>query len=261
MPTEIHPLSLHDALPIFGDSAQVTFALAPLVEVALVYPDAGTGIASPPPPVAGGVLAGAADACAAGCPPMHVAKPFDLNPKIVSPTGSTLATLTIDTTANAFPSGTAIDAIVNEELRLVGGGVQTDVPYSADLILYRALSGNTAVADFKLMPSTDAPKVPLQIGFDHIQIVPYPGRLDRGTLLGPAGGRVPSDGTAQVDLPAGATSVALHATARSISDFVPFGTIDGFQIAAGFTLALNPPDPAHPFTALAKPPAATSPTR
>src|SRR5437763_5794838 len=46
MPTEIHPLSLHDALPIFGDSAQVPFALAPLVEIALVYPDAGTGIAS-----------------------------------------------------------------------------------------------------------------------------------------------------------------------------------------------------------------------
>src|SRR5262249_34671422 len=36
------------AAPITGDSAQVSFTLAPLGEVALVYPDAGTGIAAPP---------------------------------------------------------------------------------------------------------------------------------------------------------------------------------------------------------------------
>jgi RHS repeat-associated protein len=245
------------AVAISGDSAQVTFALAPLTEIALVYPDAGTGIASPPAPVAGGVLAGVADACAAGCPAMHATKPFDLNPKIVSPAGSTVATLTIDVSGNPFPSGTAIDALVNEELRLIGGGVQSDVPYSADLILYRTLAGDGAVADFKLTPSEDAGKVPLQIGFDHIQIVPYPGRLDRGTLLGPAGGRVPADATVQVDIPVGATSIALHASAHSISDLSAFGTIDGFQIVAGFTLALDPADSAQTFTALVKPATAT----
>src|SRR5207247_6751861 len=143
--------------------------------------------------------------------------------------GSTVATLAIVTMGNPFPSGTAIDALVNEELRLIGGGVQTDVPYSADLILYRTLAGDVAIADFKLTPSAEAVKVPLQIGFDHIQIVPYPGRLDRGTLIGAAGGRVPADATVQVDIPAGATSIPLHAGAHSMSaaELAAFGTIDG----------------------------------
>jgi RHS repeat-associated protein len=243
---------------VTGDTAQVTFALSSLTEVALVYPDGGS-VAAPPAPVAGGVLAGVAYACASGCPAMQVTRPFDLNPKIVTPTGTTVATLTIDVTGNPFPSGTAIDALVNEELRLVGGGVQSDVPYSADLILYRTLAGDGAVADFKLTPSAQAAQVPLQIGFDHIQILPYPGRLDRGTLVGPAGGRIPSDAVVQVEIPTGATSIALHASARSMTsaDLAAFGTIAGFQIVSGFTLTLDPADATQTFTALVKPASVT----
>jgi RHS repeat-associated protein len=231
---------IQPAVAVTGDNAAVTFALAPLVDLALVYPDAGSGINAPPVPVSGGMLTGVADACATGCAAMHVSKPFTLNPAIVLPNGSSVATLFIDVAGNPFPSGTAVNALVNEELRLVGGGVTTDVPFSTDLVLYRALSGAEAVADFKLAPSDQAAKVPLQIGFDHIQIFPYPGRLDRGTLVGPSGGRVPSDANVQVDIPTSATAVPLHATAKSITDFAPFGGIAGFDIVAGFTLTLDP---------------------
>jgi RHS repeat-associated protein len=245
------------AVATSGDSAQVTFSLASIADVALVYPDSGTGVTAPPAPVSGGVLAGVDDNCATGCPAMHPKQPFDLNPAIVTATGSTVATLSIDVAGNAFPSGTAVDALVNEELTLVGGSVLTDVPYSADLVLYRNLAGDAAVADFKLTPSTTAANVQLQIGFDHIQIVPYPGRLDRGTLLGPSGGRIPSDGTVQVDVPSGATSIALHASAHAISDLSPFRPIDGFDVVAGFTVALDPSDTTQPFTQLVKPATAT----
>jgi RHS repeat-associated protein len=233
---------IQPAVGITGDSASVTFALAPLADIALVYPDAGSGINAPPVPVSGGMLTGVADACAAGCAAMHVSKPFSLNPAIVLPNGSSVATLFIDIAGNPFPSGTAVNALVNEELRLVGGGITTDLPFSTDLVLYRVLSGAEAVADFKLAPSEQAAKVPLQIGFDHIQIFPYPGRLDRGTLVGPSGGRVPSDANVQVDIPTSATSVPLHATAKSITDFAPFGSIAGFDIVTGFTLTLDPAD-------------------
>src|SRR5260221_7552215 len=218
---------LQPAVATSGNTAPVTFALpatqfnsgvnAGSSQIALVYPDSGTGLNVPPPPVGGGVLTGVTDKCADGsCPPMHVAKPFNLNPTIVAPTASTVATLTIDATGgatNAFPSGTAIDALVNEQLTLVDGSLVADVPFSADLILYRSLAGDTAVADFKLSPSAKAAIVPLQVGVDHIQILPYPGRLDRGTLIGPSGGHVPSDANVQVDIPTGATAIPLHATA------------------------------------------------
>jgi RHS repeat-associated protein len=212
--------------------------------IALVYPDIAP-YAAPPAPVAGGSLTGIADPCVAGACPAFTAKSFTLNPPIVTPNQRTVATLVIDgsaTTAPQFPSGTAIDALVNEELRLVDGSILTDQPFSTDLILYRSLDTKSATADFHLAPSAKASQVTLQIGFDHIQILPYPGRLDRGTLIGPAGGRVPSDEQVQINIPTGAATEALHATASSMTttDLAQFGSINGFQIVGGFTLTLDP---------------------
>ncbi|HEV8433415.1 MAG TPA: Ig-like domain-containing protein, partial [Thermoanaerobaculia bacterium] len=230
------------ALP--ATSADSSGANSGTTAVALVYPDVAP-LAAPPAPLAGGTLTGVADPCASGACPAFMAKSFTLNPAIVTPTQRTVATLLIDssnTTPPAFPSGTAIDALVNEELRLVDGSILTDQPFSTDLLLYRSLDSKSAIADFHLAPSTNASQPTLQIGFDHIQILPYPGRLDRGTLIGPAGGHVPSDEQVQVDIPTGATSDALHAAAASMSsaDLQQFGSIDGFQIVAGFTLTLDP---------------------
>jgi len=230
------------ALP--ATSADATGANSGTTAIALVYPDIAP-FAAPPAPVAGGVLTGVADPCASAACPAFRANSFNLVPPVVTPSQRTVATLVIDGTATTppqFPSGTAIDALVNEELRLVDGSIVTDQPFSTDLILYRSLDTKTATADFHLAPSANAGRVTLQIGFDHIQILPYPGRLDRGTLIGPAGGRVPSDEQVQVNIPEGAATDALHATAKSMTttDLAQFGSIDGFQIVGGFTLTLDP---------------------
>jgi YD repeat-containing protein len=230
---------LQAVVALSGYSASFTINVPPsLASFALVYPDALAGLAAPPAPTAGGVLAGVHDPCATQTCPTLVAQSFPLNPQIVLPSGRTVATLNIDGNNNPYPSGTAVQAFVNEELRLVDGSTDVAQPFSTDLILYRSLAGTTSAADFHLAPSARAANVPLQVGFDHIQILPYPGRLDRGTLVGAAGGPIPSDDRVQVDIPTGAAPSAIHATATSITDLSQFN-IAGFTTVAGFTLALS----------------------
>lgn len=205
---------------------------------ALVYPDQAPQLARPPTPTSGAVLTGVADPCAAQ-PCALEAESFTLVPPVILPTGKTVATLKIKGATANFPSGTAVQAYIDEELRLADGSRVTDPPFTTDLLLYRNLAGTTGVAEFRLGPSPRAAEVILDVGFNHIRILPYPGRLDRGTLVGPEGGRVPGDGRVTVEIPAGATTEAMRATTATIEDLSPFGTIDGFTIAGGFTLTLQ----------------------
>ncbi|MEO8033856.1 MAG: Ig-like domain-containing protein, partial [Acidobacteriota bacterium] len=204
---------LQPVVAISGNNATLDVVLPPaLATFALVYGDNAAGLQAPAAPVAGGALTGVASPCASS-PCALVSKSFVLNPSVVLPDGRSVATLVMEGAA-PFPSGTAVQAYVNEELRLVDGSVQADeLPFSADLILYRSLSGTTASADFHLKPAAKAATVPLQVGFDHVQVFPYPGRLDRGTLAGAAGGAIPGDERVQLELPPGATADALHAAA------------------------------------------------
>ncbi|HEX7808903.1 MAG TPA: Ig-like domain-containing protein, partial [Thermoanaerobaculia bacterium] len=94
------------------------------------------------------------------------------------------------------------------------------------------------VADFHLAPSAQATTVMLRDGIERVRIVDYPGRIDRGSLVGAEGGRVPGDGSVTIDIPAGATTEALHATTSAL-DPASFGTIAGFRIAGAFTLSLS----------------------
>ncbi|HUF84948.1 MAG TPA: Ig-like domain-containing protein, partial [Acidimicrobiia bacterium] len=205
---------------------------------ALVYADIAPHLARPATPVTGAALRGVAPQT----PEVPlVAKSFTLDPPVVLPSGRTIATLKIEgTDPQTFPSGTAVQASIDEELQLADGSVITDPPFTTDLLLYRDLAGTTGVAQFHLAPSERATQVVLQSGADHIRIQPYPHRLERGTLIGPEGGRVPGDGEVTVEIPAGATSEPIHATATKIADPVQFGTIEGFTILAGFTLDLQP---------------------
>jgi RHS repeat-associated protein len=68
---------------------------------------------------------------------------------------------------------------------------------------------------------------------------PYPGRLDRGTLIGSEGGRVPGDGSVTVDIPAGATPEPVRAEVHPIADLTPFGTVNGFTIVSAFEFELS----------------------
>src|SRR6185369_13728898 len=69
----------------------------------------------------------------------------------------------------------------------------------------------------------------------------YPGRLDRGTLIGAEGGRVPGDETVAVEIPSSATTVELHASVSSLAaaDLAGYGTIAGFKVVGGFSLTMS----------------------
>jgi len=235
---------LQAAVAITANVAQfsVSVGQAPSpVFFALVYPDALSGLAAPPVPVTGQILAGVQDPCATQSCAQLVTKEFPLDPKTVLPNGHTVATLVMEGTNNPYPSGTAVQAFVNEELTLLDGSLDTTQPFSTDLILYRSFDGATSSAAFRLAPSARAGAVPLQVGVDRISVYPYPGRLDRGTLVGPAGGPIPSDDRVQIDIPTGAAPSAVHATATSITDFSSF-TIAGFDVVGGFNLTLTGAD-------------------
>jgi RHS repeat-associated protein len=221
-------------------AGKASFDVAAPGAYALVYADRRPGLEPPAPAAAGATLSGVADPCADGTCPAMSARSFPLSPDVVLPTGSTVATLNIDgSAAHRFPSGTAVQAYIDEELRLADGGRELPTPFATDLLLYRDLAGNDGVAAFNLAPSPRAAEVFLEVGFDHIRILPYPGRLDRGTLIGPEGGRVPADDKVAVEIPTGATQDALRATASSLADPNALGPIAGYTIVGGFQLTLE----------------------
>jgi len=206
---------------------------------ALVYPDKLAGLAQPALPAAGAPLQGVAAPATAA--PL-TARTFHLDPPIILPNGRTVATVTIEGLGGAtFPSGTAVQAYIDEELKLADGSTLLDPPFATDLLLYRSLAGETGVTDFHLAPSPRAAQVILEVGFDHIRVVPYPGRLDRGTLIGSEGGRVPADDKVALELPTGATPEPLRATASSLaqSDLDAVGSIAGFRVLGGFNVTLQ----------------------
>ena len=206
---------------------------------ALVYPDKAAGLTQPALPAAGAVLQGVA---LPATPAPLTARTFHLDPQIVLPNGRTVATLTIEGLGGAnFPSGTAVQAYIDEELKLTDGSTLLDPPFATDLLIYRALNGETGTTDFHLAPSPRAAQVILEVGFDHIRVVPYPGRLDRGTLIGSEGGRVPADDKIAIELPTGATPEPLRATAASLtqSDLDAAGSIAGFRVVGGFNITLQ----------------------
>jgi len=232
---------IHAVVTIASDKA--TVALSAAGSYALVYRDMDPRLAKPADPVSGAVLSGVADPCleeATPCPALAAKEALHLEPPVVLPTQRTVATLRIEGgTTSRFPSGTAVQAYVDEELRLADGTRDVVAPFATDLLLYRNLAGDTGEAAVHLAPSARASEVVLEVGYDHIRILPYPERLDRGALIGPEGGRVPGDDRVAVEIPAGATIEALKATATSITDFTSYGTIPGYRIVGGVSLALQ----------------------
>ncbi|MCA1732780.1 MAG: Ig-like domain-containing protein, partial [Acidobacteria bacterium] len=214
-------------------------AVAPIVAsgmYALVYPDAVAAAAIAP----GAALSATPDPCATSqCAPITKLS-FALDPDVVLPDGTAVATLVVDGDV-PFPSGTAVQAWIDEELRLTDGTTLLDPPFAADLILYRSLDGATASALFHLSPSARAAEVILEVGYDHVRVRPYPGRLARGTLIGSEGGRVPSDGAVVVEIPAGASPEPVRASAASLptDELAALGAITGFRILGGVALELE----------------------
>ncbi|MEA2163766.1 MAG: hypothetical protein QOK37_1893 [Thermoanaerobaculia bacterium] len=222
-------------------NSRLTFALTRSGNYALVYPDRGTGLAQPPAATSGAALQGIVSPCTGNCP--ITSRGFTLDPATIVPNGSTTATLRTDP-APAYPSGTAVQAYIDEQLNLADGRVILDPPFATDLLLYRSLTNDAGVAVFHLAPTSTAAAETLRDGVDHIRIVDYPGRVDRGTLIGAEGGRIPGASSVTLDIPAGATTQSLHATVTpfAANDIAAIGPIAGFHVAGGFTLSLIDPN-------------------
>ncbi|MHB9002397.1 MAG: Ig-like domain-containing domain, partial [Thermoanaerobaculia bacterium] len=194
-------------------------------------------------PVAGAALAGVADPCADGGCSELAGRPLRLDPPTVLPTERSVATVEVDGAVlagvPAFASGTAVQAYIDEELQLTDGTKLIDPPFATDLILYRTLDGAAATAEFHIQPSSRAADVVLNVGYDHIRLHPYPGRLDRGTLIGVEGGRVAGDEGVTIEVPAGAATEPLHVRAASLpsADLAAIH-IEGFEVLGGFALEL-----------------------
>ncbi|HEX2835651.1 MAG TPA: Ig-like domain-containing protein, partial [Thermoanaerobaculia bacterium] len=217
------------------DDGLVTHAISRDGHYALVYPDAAPHLAHPPAPHGGAALAGVTPAATTE---NMAARQFSIEPRAILPNGRAVATLVTEGTTQTYPSGSALQATIDEQLNLADGRVLVDPPFATDLLVYRTLAGDAGVADFHLAPSAQAAVVTLRDGIEHVRIVDYPGRIDRGALVGAEGGRVPGDGSVTLDIPAGATTDALHATTSSL-DPASFGSIFGFRIAGAFALALT----------------------
>ncbi|HEX9982630.1 MAG TPA: Ig-like domain-containing protein [Thermoanaerobaculia bacterium] len=229
-----------NAAPVVADD--ITFDVLRSGNYALVYPDKATHLAAPPAARAGATLLGVTSPCtAAPADCTLVRKDFTLDPGTVLPNGRTVATLITEGAAQKYPSGTAVQAFIDERLNLTDGTVLYDPPFATDLLLYRDLAGTTGLADFHLAPTPRAAAVLLRDGIDHIRVVEYPGRIDRGTLVGADGGRVPGDDLVSLDIPANATLLPLHASVTSLSAqaLARFGSVAGFRIAGGFTFTLT----------------------
>lgn len=237
----VNPVTTIDA------NRRATFDITSSGNYALVYPDKQAArVTAPQPASSGAALQGVPNPCSTSSTACGLTRRnFVLNPSQVAPNGRTVATLTVNgDSTTVFPSGTAVQAYIDEQLNFSDGRVLIDPPFATDLLVYRSLAGDTAVAQFHLAPTAaaaDTTTVTLRDGVDHIRVVDYPGRIDRGALIGSEGGRVPGDGTISIDIPTGATSESVHASVTPMlpSDLAAFAAIPGFHIAGGFTFSLD----------------------
>jgi RHS repeat-associated protein len=228
------------AAPV-GANNRITVDVQTSGNYALVYPDAAP-LPYPPPARAGTTLQGVANPCGATPEVCRLrANDFKINPPSVAPSGRATASLVTWGDDKNYPSGTAVQAYIDEQLNLADGSVRIDPPFATDLLMYRTPAGNLATALFHIAPTPQAATVTLRDGVDHVRVVDYPGRIDRGTLIGGEGGRVPGDDSITIDIPTGATAEALHASATPMTaaDLAALGAIPGFHLAGGFTLALT----------------------
>src|SRR5207248_470229 len=168
---------------------RVTADIASAGNYALVYPDTGDKPVHPAPARGGAALQGVPNPCTASPAECRMtAKTFAFTPPSVAPTEKSVATLITTEDGKSYPSGTAVQAYIDEQLNFADGSVRTDAPFATDLLIYRNLAGSAGQAVFGLSPTTAAASGTLRDGADHVRVVDYPGRIDRGALIRPEAG-------------------------------------------------------------------------
>ena len=214
--------------------------------VAIVLPDSAPGAVPPLPEGAGQPLLGVS--LPETVPELH--GDLTLTPPQVPPTGVASARVVArsDDGETPWPSGLAVVATLAERLLLSGGGQLLEAPYSSDLVLYHerlttaelgsSLPAAAGAVEFSVSPSERAREVLLDVGYENVRLDLFPGQIERGLLLGPAGGSVASADGVELDLPEGALAerTAISARLLSGSELQELPPVLGFTTLAGVRL-------------------------
>ena len=192
-----------------------------------------------------------------------------LDPAIVSPTGRATARVLAKASdgATPWPSGLAVQAYLDEKLILAGGaGELYEAPFSADLVLYRpplspadlggAAPGAAGALTFRISPSPRAAQVLLDTGYENVRLFPFTDQLERGQVLGPAGGSVTTSDGVELFVPESGLAQKTVVTARRltpaelaalppVAGYTTVGAVrvglSGASLARSATLRLNAP--------------------
>ncbi|MFI5168174.1 MAG: Ig-like domain-containing protein, partial [Thermoanaerobaculales bacterium] len=216
--------------------------------VALVVADANPQTQPPLPAGAGSVLLGVSPP--ASVSPMSAT--LQLNPAVVPPTGRSTARVVAQSAdgVTAWPSGIAVQAYLEERLDLADGSELLEAPFSTDLVLYHprlsggeqgtSAVGSAGAMEFHVSPSPRAAQVLLNVGWENITVYPFPEQIERGQVLGPAGGSVASPDGVELFLPEGALSEKTVVQARLLtpSELTALTTVAGYTTLAAVRVDL-----------------------
>jgi RHS repeat-associated protein len=218
-------LTLPAPTVVSNGTTSASFPLAGPGTVALVVADTLEAIRPKVLPAGAGEGLVGAD-LPASRPPL--AGSIALTPGIISPTGRAAARVEAWSTAGTpWPSGLAVQAYLDEKLVLASGAELLEAPFSTDLVLYHstlataeaqnAPAGSAGAMTFQVSPSPRAAQVLLETGYENIRIFPFPEQLERGQILGPAGGSADSSDGVELILSEGALSDRTVVQVRALS--------------------------------------------
>jgi RHS repeat-associated protein len=139
----------------------------------------------------------------------------DFAPTQVLPSQRSRATVsyTLADAGTPAPSGLPLTLAVQERLTLLDGSERRAVPYSADLLVFRAPDGEPR-SRFWLQPSPLAASLPIEIGAEDVSIRTFGETTVRGNILGPDGGSVLGSQGDLFEVPAGALTRPTAVTVR-----------------------------------------------
>ncbi len=233
-----------------GEPDRVRVAVTGPGAVAIVVPDADAAFSPPMPAATGDVLAGVE--APESVPALEA--DLTLDPPVVSPTGRSRARVVARSLdgSTPWPSGTGVQAYLEEKLVLAGGGGQLlEAPFSADLVLYHprltdtelagAAPGAAGAVEFVVSPSPRAAQVLLEVGYENIRLFPFPEEVEREPVVGPTGGSVESPEGVVLEVPEGAlsTTVPVAATLLDAGELAALEPVAGYDTVAAVRVDLT----------------------
>ncbi len=177
-----------------------------------------------------------------------------LAPPIVSPSGRATARVVAKSSdgTTPWPSGLAVQGYLDEKLILAGGaGELYEAPFSADLVLYRpplaaedlggAAPGAAGALTFRVSPSPRAAQVLLDTGYENVRLFPFTDQLERGQVLGPAGGSVTTADGVELLVPESGLAQKTVVTAHRLTaaELAALPAVPGYTTVAGVRVGLS----------------------